>query len=71
MKNKIEELERSKRELEEELERVRLQYNIVLTKLELYLEDGLLTKKQAEKALVGFPPEFQQLIRETVLSRFE
>lgn len=71
MKNKIEELEKRKRELEEELEKALLQYDIVLTKLELYLKDGVITKEQAEKALVNFPPEFQQMIRETVISKFE
>lgn len=71
MKAKEDALDKRIRELEKALEEARLQNTIVLTKLELYLEDGVITKEQAEKALVNFPPEFQRLIRETVLSKYE
>ena len=71
MKDKKDALDRRIRELEKALEEARLQNTIVLTKLELYLEDGVITKEQAEKALVNFPPEFQKMIRETVLSKYE
>jgi len=71
MKDKEDALDKRIRELEKALEEARLQNTIVLTKLELYLEDGVITKEQAEKALVNFPPEFQRLIRETVLSKYE
>ena len=58
MKAKEDALDKRIRELEKALEEARLQNTIVLTKLELYLEDGVITKEQAEKALVNFPLSF-------------
>ena len=71
MKDKEDALDKRIRELEKALEEARLHIIFMQTKLELYLEDGVITKEQAEKALVNFPPEFQRLIRETVLSKYE
>jgi hypothetical protein len=74
MKDKEEtkdELEKRIRELEKALEKARLHNIFMQTKLEVMLEEGVITKENAEKALVGFPPEFQKMIRETVLSKFE
>ncbi|HAN41124.1 MAG TPA: hypothetical protein GX398_07145 [Candidatus Cloacimonetes bacterium] len=71
MKDKVDALEKRNRELKEELEKLRLHINFMQTRLEVMLEEGVITKEQAEKALVNFPPEFQQMIRETVLSKYE
>ncbi len=71
MKDKVDALEKRNRELKEELEKLRLHINFMQTRLEVMLEEGVITKEQAEKALVSFPPEFQQMIRETVLSKYE
>jgi len=67
----VDALEKRNRELKEELEKLRLHINFMQTRLEVMLEEGVITKEQAEKALVNFPPEFQQMIRETVLSKYE
>jgi|BioPla2DNA2_1021312.scaffolds.fasta_scaffold12263_4 hypothetical protein len=71
MKDKVDALEKRNRELKEELEKLRLHINFMQTRLEVMLEEGVITKEQAEKALVSFPPEFQSMIRETVLSKYE
>lgn len=71
MKDKEDALDKRIRKLEKALEEARLHIIFMQTKLELYLEDGVITKEQAEKALVSFPPEFQKMIRETVLSKYK
>lgn len=54
MKDKVDALEKRNRELKEELEKLRLHINFMQTRLEVMLEEGVITKEQAEKALVSF-----------------